>query len=129
MDILVFQLNDQHSRFWFKLTKNRQKIVQKCYYFLQWIHHDKKFDEYENIYSANPLYLTIRKVDEFIEQKIGSKYLAFDSTDENKKHWQNTQNFRMRLKVRQQVVVKPVNIVKISWKLKLTQIMIYHWIS
>ena len=42
----------------------------------------KKF--FENIYSANPLYLIIGEVDGHIEEKNGSKYLVFDSTDENK---------------------------------------------
>ena len=32
----------------------------------------------------NSLYLIIGKVDGFIEEKNGSKYLSFDSTDENK---------------------------------------------
>ena len=54
----------------------------------------KKVDYYANIHSVNPLYLIIGKVDrhiEFssvecnsIEEKNGSKYLVFDSTDENK---------------------------------------------
>ena len=39
----------------------------------------------ENIYSVNPLYLIIRKVDGHIEcKKNGSNYLVFGSTDENK---------------------------------------------
>ena len=39
----------------------------------------------ENIYSVNPLYLIIRKVDGHIEcKKNGSNYLVFCSTDENK---------------------------------------------
>ena len=44
----------------------------------------KKVDYYENIYSVNPFHLIIGKVDGFIEEKNGSKYLGFDSTDENK---------------------------------------------
>ena len=44
----------------------------------------KKIDDCENIYSVNPLYLIIGKVDGHIEEKNGSKYLVFDSTDENK---------------------------------------------
>ena len=44
----------------------------------------KKIDDYENIYSVNPLYLVIGEVDGFIEEKTGSKYLAFDSVDKNK---------------------------------------------
>ena len=44
----------------------------------------KKIGDCENIYSVNPLYLIIGKVDGHIEEKNGSKYLVFDSTDENK---------------------------------------------
>ena len=44
----------------------------------------KKIDDCENIYSVNPLYLVIGKVDGHIEEKNESKYLAFDFTDENK---------------------------------------------
>ena len=44
----------------------------------------KKIDDYENICSVNPLYLIINEVDEYIEEKNRSKYLVFDSTDENK---------------------------------------------
>ena len=44
----------------------------------------KKIDDCENIYSVNPLYLIIGKVDGHIEEKNESKYLVFDSTDENK---------------------------------------------
>ena len=45
----------------------------------------KKIDDYKNVYRVNPLYLIFGKVDGFIEEKNGSKYLVFDSTDENKK--------------------------------------------
>ena len=51
----------------------------------------KKIDNYENIHNVNPLYLIIDKVDGFIEEKNGHKYLVFlikwdcNSTDENKK--------------------------------------------
>ena len=44
----------------------------------------KKIDDYENIYSVNPLYLIIDEVDGHIEEKNESKYLVFDSTDKNK---------------------------------------------
>ena len=48
----------------------------------------KKID-YENIYSVNPLYLTISHASGYIEEKGVNKYLVFDSmelhsTDENK---------------------------------------------
>ena len=44
----------------------------------------KKIDDYENIYSVNPLYLIIAHVTGYIEEKGVNKYLIFDSTDENK---------------------------------------------
>ena len=43
----------------------------------------KKNFDCENIYSVNPLHLIIGKVDGHIEEKNKSKYLVFDSTDEN----------------------------------------------
>ena len=69
---------------------NLMKIEQKLYknvdiYYIGYII-IKKIDDYENIYSVNPLYLIIGIVDGFIEEKNGSKYLVFDSTDENKKY-------------------------------------------
>ena len=44
----------------------------------------KKIDDYENIYSVNPLYLIIAHANGYIEEKGVNKYLVFDSTDENK---------------------------------------------
>ena len=44
----------------------------------------KKTDDYENIYSANPLYLRINHANRYIEKENGNKYSVFDSTDENK---------------------------------------------
>ena len=44
----------------------------------------KKIDDYENICSVNPLYLTIAHASGYIEEKGVNKYLVFDSTDENK---------------------------------------------
>ena len=44
----------------------------------------KKFDDYESIYSVNPLYLRINHASGYIEEKNGNKYLIFDSVDENK---------------------------------------------
>ena len=45
----------------------------------------KKIDDYENIYSVNPLYLTISSnVSGYIEKEGVNKYLIFDQTDENK---------------------------------------------
>ena len=44
----------------------------------------KRIDDYENIYSVNPLYLTIAHASGYIEEKEMNKYLVFNSTDENK---------------------------------------------
>ena len=43
-----------------------------------------KIDDYESIYSVNPLYLRINHASGYIEEKNGNKYLIFDSVDENK---------------------------------------------
>ena len=48
----------------------------------------KKNDDYESIYSVNPLYLRVNYVNRYIEEKNGNKYLIFDTTD-GKKELQN----------------------------------------
>ena len=59
----------------------------------------KKIDDYENIYSVNPLYLTIAYASAYIEEKGVDKYLVFNSTDENKEALKkNRQNIVTRLK-------------------------------
>ena len=44
----------------------------------------KKIDDYENIYSVNPSYLTIAHASGYIEEEGVNKYFVFNSTDENK---------------------------------------------
>ena len=71
-----------------EFDSNLLKIDKKSYknigiYYIGYIK-TKNIDDNENIYSVNSLYLIIGKVDGFIEEKNGSKYLVFDSTDENK---------------------------------------------
>ena len=44
----------------------------------------KKIDDFERIYSVNPLYLCINHVRGYIEEKNGNKYLIFNSVDESK---------------------------------------------
>ena len=82
---------------------NLLKIDKKSYkdidiYFIGYIT-IKKIGGYENIYSVNPLYLIIGKVDGHIEENNGNKYLVFDSIDENKEvlkkyteRWDGTKN-------------------------------------
>ena len=44
----------------------------------------KKIDDYENIYSVNPLYLMVGKIIGHVEEENGNKYLVFGFTDKNK---------------------------------------------
>ena len=44
----------------------------------------KRIDDYESIYSVNPLYLHINHASGYTEEKNGNKYLIFNSVDENK---------------------------------------------
>ena len=44
----------------------------------------KKIGNCMNINSVNPLYLSITRVNGYIEEKDSNKYLVFDSTDETK---------------------------------------------
>ena len=60
----------------------------------------KKIDDYESIYSVNPLYLRINHASGYIEEKNGNKYLIFDSVDENKEVLKNMQMFGMELKLK-----------------------------
>ena len=55
----------------------------------------KKIDDYESIYSVNPLYLRINHASGYIEEKNGNKYLIFDSVNEKKevlKIWEGIKN-------------------------------------
>ena len=67
---------------------NLLKIDKKSYkniaiYYI-WYITIKEIDDYENIYSVNPFYLIIGKVDGHTAEQNESKYLVFDSTDENR---------------------------------------------
>ena len=44
----------------------------------------KSIGHYESIYSVNPFYFIVGKVDGYIEESNGNKYLIFSSTDKNK---------------------------------------------
>ena len=74
----------------------------------------------------------IGKVNGYIEEKNGSKYLVFDSADIKQRSTKKyIMNFEMGLKMRLRplMVVKQVNMIKISWKWNLIQMMIYRWIN
>ena len=69
---------------------NLLKIDKKHYkriniYYIRYIT-IKKIDDYENIYSVNPLYFTVNHASGYIKEKNGNKYLIFDySVNENKR--------------------------------------------
>ena len=60
----------------------------------------KKIDDYESIYSVNPLYFHVNHANVCIETKNGNKYLIFDSIDENKDLLKNTMMFGMESKTK-----------------------------
>ena len=101
------------------IDSNLLKIDKKSYkdidiYYIGYIT-IKKIGDCENIYSVNPLYLIIGKVDGHIEEKNENKYLGFDSTDEKKEVlekytelWDGIKN-----KIYTKMVLKKVNMEKI----------------
>ena len=81
---------------------NFLKVDKKSYsdidiYYI-WHNPIKKIGDCENIYSVIRLYLIIGKVDGHIEERNGSKYLVFDSTDENKEVLKKYREFRNGIK-------------------------------
>ena len=66
-----------------KIDKKSQKNID--IYYIGYIA-IKKIDDYENIYSVNPLYLRINHAGGYIEGKNGNKYLIFDSVGKTKKY-------------------------------------------
>ena len=92
----VKQINIKNRTYYFyndiidlkNFEPNLLKIDKKSYknidiYYIGYIT-IKKIDDYESIYSVNPLYLRVDHVNGYIEEKGVNKYLVFDSTDENK---------------------------------------------
>ena len=93
---IVKQIDIKHQTYYFyndminikKFDSNVLKIDKKSYkgigiYNIGYIT-IKKINDYENIYSLNPLYLIIDHTSRYIEEKEMNKYLVFDSTDENR---------------------------------------------
>ena len=52
----------------------------------------KKFDDYENIHSVNPLYWIIHSATGHFKEKFDDKYLSLDSTDKYKEVWSGTRS-------------------------------------
>ena len=59
-----------------------------------------KFDDCENIYSVNPLYLRINHASGYIEEVNENKYLIFDSVNGHKELLKNAMMFLMELWVK-----------------------------
>ena len=79
-----------------------------------------KIDDCENIYSVNPLYLLVNHANGYIEEKGVSKYLIFDSADENRDLLKNIVMFGMELGTKSRKWVAVSMIMKaITWKLNL----------
>ena len=65
-----------------KIDKNSHKNID--IYYIRYIT-IKKVDDYESIYSLDPLYLRINHASGYIEEKSRNKYLILDDfVDENK---------------------------------------------
>ena len=52
-----------------------------------------------NVNSVNPLYLMINRIDGFIEEKNGDKYLNTNNTERNSEVLKSIQKFGMELKI------------------------------
>ena len=73
------------------------------------------------------MYLTISHASGYIEEKGTNKYLVFNSTDENKELLKKYNDvFNGIINKTKKEVVMNVTMEKITWKLNLIQMMIYH---
>ena len=82
------QWHDWYQKIWFRLQIAKKSYIDIGIYNIGYIK-IKKIGDYKNIYSVNPLYLTITHASRYIEcnsaeEKGVNKHLVFDSTNENK---------------------------------------------
>ena len=73
----------------------------------------KKIDDYESIYSVNPLYQQVNDVNGYIEEKNGNKYLTFDdSVNQNeellKDMWMLGMEFKTNLMTLKKMIMKKI---------------------
>ena len=73
----------------------------------------KKIDDYESIYSVNPLYQQVNDVNGYIEEKNGNKYLTFDdSVNQNeellKNMWMLGMEFKTNLMTLKKMIMKKI---------------------
>ena len=94
----IKEINIKNSTFYFfydminikNIDSNLLKIYKKSYknidiYYIGYI--TKKGSKYVNIHRVNSLYFIVDKVDVFIEEKEGNKYLNLSSTDNNREKY------------------------------------------
>ena len=82
----------------------------------------KKFSDYENIRSVNPLYLIIHSATGHFKEKYGEKYLIIDLREDYEEVWSGIKSEIKKLIVRKELFYEK----KIMQELELIQTMIYH---
>ena len=112
----MIDIKDFHSNL-LKIDKKSHKDIDNYYIGYTTI---KKFSDYEDIHSVNPLHLIIHSPTGYFKEKNGEKCLIIDSTDKY-----NTKKFGLELdqKLKQLMVEKNCFMKKIMLELKLIQMM------
>ena len=54
---------------------------------------------YATVNNVNPLYLIINKINGYIEESNGNKYLTLVSTYESKDTWKSMKNYETKLEI------------------------------
>ena len=81
---VVKQIDIKNRTYYFYSNIDLKNFDAGLFKIIGYIKIKKKNDDYESIYSLNPLYLRIDHASRYIEEKNGNKYLNFDPGDENK---------------------------------------------
>ena len=80
----MVNIKDFHSKL---LERNKKSHKDINIYYIGYII-IKKFDDYENIHSVNPLYLIINFATGYFKEKNGQKYLILDLTEKYEEVYQ-----------------------------------------
>ena len=92
-DIIYIKIFDPNN---IKIDEKSNKNILIYYIGYVTIKHSK----HVNIYSVNPLYLIFNKVNGYLEEIIGNKYLTLVSTNESKEKIKNyMKNCEVKLKI------------------------------
>ena len=81
---VVKQIDIKNRTYYFYNNIDLKNFDAGLFKIIGYIKIKKKNDDYESIYSLNPLYLRIDHASRYIEEKNRNKYLNFDPGDENK---------------------------------------------